>query len=212
MGKIYQCTIRPFDCKYYTAERHRCGNDDGNAIEICHYAKEMPVEPELDDIGREILKNLRILGATSSGFMYDPQVKDEVEEEGKRITKVFEYVLNQEKNKEQKTEVVDMNTNHEFPKHIAEVLEALKFEKKELRYYGKAQNYHIKDAIIEFGIDGDSLLCRDVTSMKPLFIINSNIGAGYFISLLQAYYIIHARYIYERVEGIAEDFIEQQEN
>jgi hypothetical protein len=227
MEKIYACTIRPMDCKYYT--KQQCGND--NSKNVCEYAKEIipaitadEIEPDMID--REILANMRRRAALEKqafifnggkseeqqGFMYDPTVKDEVQEEGQRIVKLFEYVLNQEKEKKQKSEIIDMNTNHEFPNHIAKVLDALKFEKKELRYYGKPNNYKVKDAIIEFGIDGDSLMCRDVTSMKPIFIVDSAIGLGYFLVLLQAYGIYHKRYVYERVDGILEQFIYDQED
>jgi len=188
------CTLRPFDCEY-CREDNRCGAHDE---EICQYA---------------VTETTAYLNDNASTFIYDPTIQNEVQAEGQRITKVLKYALSQIYKKEEEiTEIVNMSTNHEFPKHIVEVLEYLKFEKKELRYYGMAQNYHIKDAVIEFGIDGDSLMCKDVTSMKPLFIVNSNIALGYFLGLLQAYNIIHGRYIYERVEAIAEEFSERLED
>ena len=110
------------------------------------------------------------------------------------------------------TAEVNINVNHEFPHDIAKALEFLKFEKKELRYYGKGQNYNSKDAIIEFGIDGECLMCKDITNLKPLFIVNSTIGLGYFLVLLQSFGIFHDRYTYERVDGILEQFIYSQED
>ena len=189
--------MRPFDCSYYI-HKHQCGFEH-NDLEKCTYAIE----------------------EDPSFFLHDPELNKKLIAEGQKALQVLKLrttfvdgrtrIPLQEEMEEQKIKVIDMNTNHEFPKHIVEVLEALKFEKKELRYYGKGQNYP-NDAIIEFGIDGDSLMCKDVTNMKPLFIVKANIGLGYFIVLLQAYYIIHGRYIYERVDAIKEEFQERFED
>jgi hypothetical protein len=160
-------------------------------------------EIELDMIDREILRRMRQMAVAErarldANFEYKkamPAPADEIAEFDEKVK-----------------EVVNMNTNHEFPKDIAKALEFLKFEKKELRYYGKGHNYKIKDAIIEFGIDDENLMCKDVTNMKPLFVVSSSIGLGYFLVLLQAYGIYHKRYVYERVDGILEQFIYDQED
>jgi len=192
------CTLRPFECKY-CREDNRCGAHDDDE-QICQYAK-------------QATETTAYLNDNASTFVYDPTIRIAVQEEGRRIIKVLQYTLSQiyDEEQEQVTEVVDMNTNHEFPPHIVEVLESLKFAKKELRYYGVGQNY-IKDSVLEFGIDGESLMCRDVTNMKNLFIVKSTIGLGYFIVLLQAYGIMHGRYIYECVDGISEEFSERLDN
>lgn len=213
MEKIYACTIRPFDCKHWR-ENSLCGDD--NSEKVCEYAREAPItadDIEPDMIDREILANLRRLGAKNAGFMFDGSISEEQQEDDRTIA-VLRYALEQAEKKGVPETIYSttMNTNHEFPHDIAKALEALKFEKKELRYYGKPNNYKVKDAIIEFGIDGDSLMCKDVTSMKPIFIVDSAIGLGYFLVLLQAYGIYHKRYVYERVDGILEQFIYDQED
>lgn len=159
-----------------------------------------PTEPDINhwnDVDREILRRLHLMAVKKAkefptGFMYDPTVKDEVQEEGQRITSLFEHVLNQEKARAM------------FPEDIIKTLDALGYVKNGLNYYSADTN-KLK---IEFSINNGMLSCKNITTFKNIFTIDANIEVGYFIVILQAYGIINHRYIYERIDAIRDQFDE----
>lgn len=216
MEKKYLCTIRPFDCTHYRHE-HQCGGD--NSEKVCQYAREAPIsadEIEPDMIDREILANMRRRAVEQSSFMFDGS-KSEEQQEDDRLTSVLQYVLDQAelngepdkiKSKAKENQEMFDKLNHEFPLDIKKTLEAIGFRLNGLRYYGHATNSVPKDSHIEFGVDSETLSCKNISSHKYLFAVHTSIEVGYFIVLLQAFGIIHHRYIYERIRGIRDQFDE----
>lgn len=209
MEKKYLCTIRPFDCEKYTHD-HQCGYVDGGVddkgkLKRCEYAKEAPItadEIEPDMIDRDILRRMRQMGVAErarldANFEYKkakPADESDIKEFDEKVK-----------------EVVNMNTNHEFPASIASLLEVLGYEKKEYRYYGIGRNITPNKSMIEFGVDGNMLLCKNMTTLKLIFTVDMIIPTAFLLVLMQAYGIVHHRYIYERVEAAYEDFWDNQE-
>ena len=216
MEKKYLCTIRPFDCTYYRHE-HLCGDD--NSEKVCQYAREAPItadEIEPDAIDREILQRLRRMAVKQSttaqmDFVFNGEKSEEQLEEIRQEA-IFDYVIKNQMKKGEEPEYIGretgFNTNHEFPEDIRKTLDAIGFEKKEYRYYGTATNSVPQKLQIEFGVDGNMLACKNLTNLKYIFIVDTSIEVGYFIVLLQAFGIIHHRYIYERIRGIRDQFDE----
>jgi hypothetical protein len=94
---------------------------------------------------------------------------------------------------------------NQFPAGISEILDYLEFiQVNEETYKGKGQNVS-DNPDIKFVLNNGYIYCyQDYDTL--LFTIPDEIENGYFLVLLQAFGIIHERYIYERVDGINDDF------
>jgi len=100
-------------------------------------------------------------------------------------------------------------SNNPYPGKILEILQKIGFVEKSGIMIGSSANRRSRGEIQFLMHDDGELLCQEANG-NLLFTLNTKekISSGGFLVLLQEFGIIHHRYIYERVDAIEEDFLE----
>jgi hypothetical protein len=97
-----------------------------------------------------------------------------------------------------------------FPPRLIDLFTTLNYEGGDGVYVGRAMNIRSDVKTIKFSIQDEYLICTHEN--RELFKIIKNVNVGTLLVIMQYFGIIHHRFIYERIDGIVDDFRENYEN